>query len=106
VNYYRLRQVDLGGTAEYSKVVSVDIRSLRDFGYLKVYPNPVSGGMLTVALPENLEGETPVQLFDAAGRLVRLAVPGGADVLEVTDLAAGTYLLRAGGVYEKIVVLR
>jgi hypothetical protein len=107
VNYYRLRQVDLDETMEYSKVVAVDLTNIEGLPnpVLRVFPNPVSGGELTVVLPDNLEGETPVQLFDSSGRLVRSAVlGGGANVLDVSGLAAGVYTLRAGRFYEKIVV--
>jgi hypothetical protein len=106
VNYYRLRQMDFDGKEEYSEVVSVT--SSTDWqSVLRAYPNPVAGGELTVVLPENLEGETPVQLFDSTGRLVRSAeMSVGANSLDVRGLAAGMYHLRAGVFYGKIVVER
>jgi hypothetical protein len=107
VNYYRLRQVDFDGAEEYSEVVAIDLLALGALTglVLRAYPNPVSGSEMTVVLPENLEGETPVQLFDSAGRVVRSAVLGdGASVLDVRGLAAGVYTLQAGRFFEKIVV--
>jgi hypothetical protein len=107
VNYYRLRQMDFDGKEEFSEVVAIDLLALGALTGLglRAYPNPVSGGELTIVLPENLEGETPVHLFDAAGRLLRSAVlGGGANVLDVRGLAAGGYWLRAGRFFEKIVV--
>jgi hypothetical protein len=101
VNYYRLRQMDFDGKEEYSEVVPIDLLALGALTGLglRAYPNPVAGGELTVVLPENLEGETPVQLFDAAGRLVRSAeMSVGANSLDVRGLAAGVYWLRVGGV--------
>jgi hypothetical protein len=107
VNYYRLRQMDFDGKEEFSQVVAIDLLALGALTGLglRAYPNPVTGGELTIVLPENLEEEIPLQLFDSSGRLVRSAVlGGGANVLDVRGLAMGVYTLQAGRFYEKIVV--
>lgn len=42
--FYRLKQVDLSGTFEFSKVVSAKVPQLSEFkGVWKVYPNPTNG---------------------------------------------------------------
>lgn len=48
-NYYRLRQVDYDGKVTYSKVITVDMKTLTST--LSVYPNP-SSGMFTVIAEE------------------------------------------------------
>ncbi len=38
--YYRLKQIDLDGTVEYSNEVKIDIYALNDFQLFQNYPNP------------------------------------------------------------------
>jgi hypothetical protein len=101
VIYYRLRQVDFDGKEELSKVVAIDMKDTR----LRAYPNPVSGGELTLYFPENLNESMTVQLFDSTGRLARSTVMGsGTFSLDITGLAAGVYTLRAGAFFDLIVI--
>jgi len=53
-NYYRLKQNDFDGIFDYSKVVSVSFRD--ETKEIKVSPNPIKFGKLTVILPFNLDG--------------------------------------------------
>ncbi len=49
--YYRLRQVDFSGNAEYSKVLSVRIPALQfTQGVWRAYPNPTNGDQLRISL--------------------------------------------------------
>jgi uncharacterized delta-60 repeat protein len=92
--YYRLRQVDLDGTASYSPVRAVTFphSSIPSFTF---YPNPAHAAV-TVA---GIAAGTQVEVFDAVGRVVaqatadasgtaQLALPGG--------LPAGVYVVRSG----------
>ena len=90
-NYYRLRQVDLDGTTTVSAVV-MDI--FAGDSELAVYPNPV-GERLTIQLPPTNDIEQ-LSLHYADGRLVRTLVVDRAQV-DVSELAAGVYYLRAAG---------
>jgi hypothetical protein len=110
-NYYRLRQIDFDGREEFSKVVSVHFQDSEGFGNLTLFPNPVTGGALTLLVPEDLEAEITVRLFNASGQLVRSVTPGtGMQTLDMSDLPAGTYALQvwsgAKHFFEKIVVQR
>ncbi|NBB22284.1 T9SS type A sorting domain-containing protein [Runella sp. CRIBMP] len=66
LNYYRLKQVDLDGQFEYSRIVSA---RLTGFGLFKAYPNPVVE-ILTIELPSESTIESAC-LIDLTGRKVR-----------------------------------
>ena len=90
-NYYRLRQVDRDGTATVSAVV-MDVFTGKEV--LTVYPNPV-GKLLTVQLPAT-EVTSQLSLHRADGQLVRTLATDQAQI-DVSELAAGVYYLRAAG---------
>jgi hypothetical protein len=90
--YYRLRQVDLDGTASYSPVHSV---TLEGKTLLTLYPNPAHG---TVAVG-GLAASTAVEVFDALGRVVAQATADAAGTAQLAlpaGLAAGMYVVRSG----------
>ena len=101
IRYYRLRQVDLNGTATFSPV-----RTVRFDGeptvHLMAAPNPFQERLtLSVELPSGAEA-APAQLSltDAAGRtllqLLTPALPAGLSQLELPNLAklaSGVYLV-------------
>jgi hypothetical protein len=91
--YYRLKQVDLDGTASYSPVCTVAPTGAE--ASLALFPNPTSrAAMLTGAKP----GEV-VQVFDALSRLVTTATAdttGTASLMLPQGLATGVYVVRAG----------
>ncbi|MDO7845075.1 Ig-like domain repeat protein [Hymenobacter sp. M29] len=98
--YYRLRQVDLDGTASYSLVRAVTVGPAA----LALYPNPAHGG------PATLTGAAPgttVAVFDAVGRLVTQATAeadGTARLSLPTGLATGVYVVRGGNHTLRLVV--
>ncbi|MDP5169483.1 MAG: T9SS type A sorting domain-containing protein [Bacteroidia bacterium] len=86
--FYRLRQVDVDGTFDYSQTVEITL--LNDG--IAVYPNPVKD-LLHLDLP----GQTPVQatIIDFQGRVaIRQSLQPGNNSLSVAQLPAGLYLLR------------
>lgn len=93
--YYRLRQLDLDGTATYSPVVSVSAAATA----LAAYPNPATG---TVQLSGPLApGATArVRLLASTGRCVAsLAGPAGQAAFELplARVPAGLYLVEWDG---------
>lgn len=84
--YYRLRQVDADGSFTYSQVRRVERTPV-----LTVFPNPVTDEL-------RLSAPAPVgtTIVSADGRTRRAVAPGARRV-DVRDLGAGAYLLRAGG---------
>jgi|GEM_PF-1432136 len=99
--YYRLRQVDLGGTFSYSPVRVVAVEAAA--ASLALYPNPAHR---SATLTGTAAG-TPVQVYDALGRLV-LTTPadaaGTAALALPAGLPTGVYLVRAGTQTRRLVV--
>ena len=106
-SYYRLRAVDLDGTADLSRVIAVAGPPTRG-GDLTAAPNPTLG-LLRVGLADAGAGAT-YALTAADGREVRRGpLPGAGIVLDVADLPAGAYGLNArdgGRLIARRVVIR
>lgn len=66
-NYYKLKQVDLDGTEEFSKIINV---SSSDYAEVLVYPNP---GFDEISL-RNIEKEEieTIQIRNKSGRLLKI----------------------------------
>ncbi len=88
--YYRLRQVDLDGTASYSPVRVVPVPAL---AAPALHPSPTTG---TTTLAGAAPGAA-VQVQDAVGRTVATAVAGAdgrVQIDRVTGQATGLYVVR------------
>lgn len=100
---YRLAQVDLDGTVNYSESVSVARGAVGQVELLGTYPNPAqASATLRYAVPAGQEAT--IHLYDVLGQQVRTVAAeatGGRTTtqLDVSGLASGVYLLRltAGG---------
>ena len=84
---FRLRQVDLDGTSEFSPVVELTIPALR----LSAYPNPATSAV-RITRPE---GSTAT-VYDLLGRTVATLAPHD-EHFDVSALPSGLYLIRAAG---------
>ncbi len=97
VSFYRLRQVDLDGTATLSDAVSVRFGTPLTAGFT-AFPQPFAAA-LTLRIDAPVAGEAAVKLYDLNGRTVltqaaNLAA-GTTDVVLTTQaLAAGTYVVQ------------
>jgi hypothetical protein len=92
--YYRLRQVDVDGSASYSPVV---VLSAAATTALQLFPNPAHGSvqLLGAAAPT-------AELRDLQGRLLRTFATNAP--LELHGLAAGVYVVQCDGRSVKLVV--
>ncbi|RZK29578.1 MAG: T9SS type A sorting domain-containing protein, partial [Hymenobacter sp.] len=106
--YYRLKQVDLNGTASYSPVRTVQFASATAQATAILYPNPSQGQ--TVVDPRSLAAGTySVQLLDLAGRVLRTQQSvNEAFTLDIAALPQGAYivLVQGAGVRQSLRLLR
>jgi hypothetical protein len=87
LNYYRLKQVDIDGTTDYSDVVAVDVHQ-KD---LAVFPNPTDG---SVTLLDVVLGRDQVAIYSPDMRLIRTHVGAGTNpAIHLGDLPDGTYVI-------------
>ncbi|MFT4536323.1 MAG: hypothetical protein ACI9P5_003699, partial [Saprospiraceae bacterium] len=97
--YYRLRQVDLDGTFDYSDIVVITIDRKGDFK-ADVYPNPAFG-FVNINIETSELTDVHAVILDVAGKLVMNNVING-DIpvgnteirVPLENLPAGTYIVR------------
>ncbi|WAC13017.1 LamG-like jellyroll fold domain-containing protein [Dyadobacter pollutisoli] len=89
--YYRLRQVDIDGTTDFSRIIAIDNRTLRP---LNAYPNPAADH-ITVELPDASVARVHYQVFSVNGRLVledKQYLPNEGSVhIDTSRLPVGVY---------------
>jgi hypothetical protein len=88
-NYYRLRQLDIDGKANYSKIVRIDRLPEET---LIIYPNPATA-ILRIKIPES---NVLLQILNSYGAVVKTNIRSGPGFTEITiqDLPAGIYYLK------------
>jgi autotransporter-associated beta strand protein len=96
-NYYRIKAISLNGDVKYSAIVVV---RLGDKGTtLSVYPNPVKGNTISIALNGLNKGNYTLSVFNQLGQQVlnRVISHNGGVATQTIDLgklSAGLYELR------------
>lgn len=85
-NLYRLKMVDRDETFAYSRIQSLDFRSLIVF-----YPNPVKGWLQIKGIPAGEAKTSKVQIWDAAGRLVQKSTGLPSGGVDMSLLPTGIY---------------
>ncbi len=86
---YRLKQVDLDGTTEYSKVVFVNINNMpREFSLDQNYPNPFNPST-SIKFTVPVSGNVKVAVYNAMGKLVKELVNA--------DFEAGSHSINWNG---------
>ncbi len=94
--YYRLKQMDINGTFEYSKTVEANIKAPENFELSQNYPNPFNPAtIIKYVVPT--EQKIQLRVFDALGKEVATLVnrqqqPGVYKVnFNASNLASGIY---------------
>jgi hypothetical protein len=65
--YYRLKMVDLNGSAEYSKIVSITKSNLKN--EYKVFPNPIKN-QFNIQFTHSIDGEIQISFLNNLGQKV------------------------------------
>jgi len=97
--YYRLKQIDLDGTFEYSNEVEIEIDSLNDFQLYQNYPNPFNPSTkIKYSIPHN--SFVKITLHNILGSEIRTLVNKEVQVgsyelsVDGSNLASGTYFVK------------
>ena len=95
LNYYRVKQLDLDGSFEYSRVVTAMI--LHSENAIRVVPNPATD-RIQILSPKHVTGTAVVEVLDLTGRIVLKRkmniLDDGLLMMEIGELVQGTYLVR------------
>lgn len=103
-DYYRLAQVDLDGTTNYSEIREVSVQQqaqAQATAGMSLSPNPADG-VTYLQLGEGVSGSVEVRLLDVQGRTLRNWVfqkPEGSwnQSLDVSGLPSGSYFIQVLG---------
>lgn len=90
-SFYRLKMIDKDATFDFSRILSVDLKSNNKPA---IYPNPVND-IIQLQIP--IDGMTQVSVFSANGQTVlqqRVQVSGGKALIRIPSLTKGTYYLK------------
>ncbi|MGV3540414.1 MAG: T9SS type A sorting domain-containing protein, partial [Rufibacter sp.] len=93
-SYYRIKQVDVDGKFEYSKLVNVEAAPQSKLA-ITLYPNPTHDFLYVSGLSS--EDGAMIEILDLGGRSLdrqTLLKSGATNSIPVHHLAAGTYLLQ------------
>ncbi|HEX5001305.1 MAG TPA: T9SS type A sorting domain-containing protein [Bacteroidia bacterium] len=111
VSYYRLKQTDYDGKTSYSnvRVVNMNLNVA-----VAVFPNPLRGTQLNIAVGEHETGALDVAVYDISGKRIQAPIhvtdigPGGVATVNVKDdLMPGAYMVEVktlSGVYRQRIV--
>lgn len=91
-NFYRLKQVDLDGTVEYTSVRKL---FFVDPGSLTITPNP-GVDQAEIRFSKVSDSNRKIQLIDSQGKVLRsLETPNSRIQINIANLANGEYFIRA-----------
>ncbi len=92
-NYYRLKQVDIDGTYEYSDVIMISTpeKTVDDTKLFKLYPNPANNILWIDFMNELNE----INLYNSIGNLVLKTTPNDKHTsINIADLPTGIYFVK------------
>ncbi len=104
--HYRLKQIDLDGTVNYSEAVAVDIVTTvasvtlpGGFSLAQNFPNPFNPAT-TISFAVSRQSNIALRVFDVLGRVVAIVSEGSVDAgwhtaeFNATGLSSGVYFYR------------
>ncbi len=96
-SYYRLKQVDIGGSITYSPIEQVFIKDVVKYTTV-IYPNP-AGSTINVQFSDTQVRSRELVIYDVQGKLlihrdVQSGKSGNIVPLDISRLAQGSYLIQ------------
>jgi len=91
--YYRLRQVDLDGKTEYSKVVYINNKNAVGI-ITKIFPNPFTNDIQLIGLSSSELTRMNVQVFNTMGQRIDYKITGANAIALGEDAPRGMYILK------------
>ncbi len=97
--FYRLRQIDTDGTANYSPSVKFEVTAPSEYALEQNYPNPFNP-TTTIVFQVKEEGRVTLEVYDLLGRRVMSLVDGVLKsgthraVVDASELSPGIYFYR------------
>jgi subtilisin family serine protease len=102
---YRLKQIDLDGTFEYSNVIEVDVMAPGGFSLGQNYPNPFNPATtIEYSIPE--VSNVTITVYSIVGELAATLVSGSVEAgyhrinFDASNLPSGTYIYQIKAVGE------
>ena len=92
--YYRLKQVDLDGTTNYTPVKAVAFNSTKATPELTLHPNPATNLLHLTATASILKGQVTIYSTTGALVLTKMMDSSLETTLNVSQLPQGAYLLK------------
>ena len=108
ISYYRLRNVDLDGSSETSKIIAI---SATKSGIKNLYQIPGSKKLIIEYYPGNLPQNGKLTLYDTSGRVLRqyeLQTKADKQELDLSQLYIGAYFIRinlGGNIYARLIII-
>ena len=98
IHYYRLKQIDLNGAFEYSKIISMNV-GFENQEWEGIYPNPSKSQVLNWAYNADEKTDVSIRIIDMMGRVIQVKnaiLEEGRHSLKLdfTSLAKGSYFVK------------
>ena len=94
---YRLKQIDIDGSFEYSQIIEITVGSPKDFSLSQNYPNPFNPATtITYQLPKS--GSVTLKIYDMLGKEVMTLVHEQKEIgrytvqFDASSIASGMYI--------------
>ena len=116
--YYRIKQIELNGNSDYSKIISIAVEADGLSNFVKVFPNPASRDLGIEINVKDASKTGIVNIYDNLGQLVMKNALGQVELvdglnrfsLDISDFEGGIYnvqfIIGNTTTFKKVIVLK